>query len=239
MARSRINLDSPEGDRGAPEHDRPAALLARRRDRLRLHGGDSTRSRSARSRCARPGRRSPARSTGPTRSSRTRSRWHRCPPTTATRASIRGGWGLGIPKNLPQEDKDCAWHILTQITSEDFEKYQVLNYQTDPNRIVDRRRTRRSSRHCRTSPRRSPRIESAQILEFANLPQTFEIAGDDRARDQPRADRARRTPPPPWPTPRRPSTASSCARATRRRAASAHRGRPRDGVDQSDRMTWR
>ena len=51
---------------------------------------------------------------------------------------IRGGWGLGIPKNLSQERKDCAWHILTYITSKAFEKHQVMTYQTDPNRIVDR-----------------------------------------------------------------------------------------------------
>ena len=47
---------------------------------------------------------------------------------------IRGGWGLGIPANLSQEQKDCAFHILTYITSADFEKHQVMNYQTDPNR---------------------------------------------------------------------------------------------------------
>ena len=34
-----------------------------------------------------------------------------------TPAAVRGGWGLGIPKNLPAGGKDCAWHVLTYITS--------------------------------------------------------------------------------------------------------------------------
>jgi multiple sugar transport system substrate-binding protein len=89
---------------------------------------------------------------------------------------IRGGWGLGIPKNLSQERKDCAWLILTQITSAPFEKYQVMTYQTDPNR------TSTGSDPEITAalpyiPAAVAAIESAQILEIANIPETFEIAG--------------------------------------------------------------
>ena len=72
---------------------------------------------------------------------------------------IRGGWGLGIPKNLSQERKDCAWFILTQITSAPFEKCQVMTYQTDPNGPRPAR-TRRSRPRSRTSPR--PSLPSSQ-----------------------------------------------------------------------------
>lgn len=89
---------------------------------------------------------------------------------------IRGGWGLGIPKNLTQEQKDCAWLLLTQITSKDFEKYQVMTYQTDPNRIS----TGADAEIVAALPyipAAVGAIETAQILEVANIPQTFEIAG--------------------------------------------------------------
>jgi ABC-type glycerol-3-phosphate transport system substrate-binding protein len=87
---------------------------------------------------------------------------------------IRGGWGLGIPKNLPQERKDCAWLILTQITSKAFEKHQVLTHQTDPNR------TSTGSDPEITAalpyiPEAVRAIETAQILEVADLPEAFEI----------------------------------------------------------------
>jgi ABC-type glycerol-3-phosphate transport system substrate-binding protein len=89
---------------------------------------------------------------------------------------IRGGWGLGIPKNLSQERKDCAWHILTYITSKDFEKHQVMTYQTDPNRLS----TATDAEVVAALPyipEAVKAIESAQILEIANIPETFEIAG--------------------------------------------------------------
>lgn len=89
---------------------------------------------------------------------------------------IRGGWGLGIPKNLTQEQKDCAWLLLTQITSKDFEKYQVMTYQTDPNRT-----STGSNEEIVAAlpyiPAAVDAIGTAQILEVANIPQTFEIAG--------------------------------------------------------------
>jgi ABC-type glycerol-3-phosphate transport system substrate-binding protein len=89
---------------------------------------------------------------------------------------VRGGWGLGIPKNLPQERKDCAWHALTYITSKEHEKYQVMTYQTDPNRIS----TGSDPEIVEALPyipAAVDAIESAQILEIANIPETFEIAG--------------------------------------------------------------
>ncbi|HKZ91352.1 MAG TPA: extracellular solute-binding protein [Candidatus Limnocylindrales bacterium] len=89
---------------------------------------------------------------------------------------IRGGWGLGIPKNLSQERKDCAWHALTYITSKDFEKYQVMNYQTDPNR-TSTGSDPEITEALPYIPAAVDAIASAQILEIANIPETFEIAG--------------------------------------------------------------
>ncbi len=89
---------------------------------------------------------------------------------------VRGGWGLGIPKNLTQEQKDCAWLLMTQITSKSFEKYQVMTYQTDPNRT-----STGSDPEIVAAlpyiPAAVGAIESAQILEVANIPETFEIVG--------------------------------------------------------------
>lgn len=90
---------------------------------------------------------------------------------------IRGGWGLGIPANLPQANKDAAWHILTYITSKEHEKYQVLNYQTDPNRISTGSDPE-IAEQLPYIPAAVAAIESAQILEIADIPETFEIAGE-------------------------------------------------------------
>ena len=90
---------------------------------------------------------------------------------------IRGGWGLGIPANLPQAQKDCAFQILMYITSKDFEKHQVLTYQTDPNRIS----TGSDSEIVAALPYIPAAVEAigtAQVLEIANIPETFEIVGE-------------------------------------------------------------
>jgi ABC-type glycerol-3-phosphate transport system substrate-binding protein len=47
--------------------------------------------------------------------------------------SFLGGWGIGIPKNSP--NIDAAYHLLTYISSKEFDKYQTLTYQSDPNRL--------------------------------------------------------------------------------------------------------
>jgi multiple sugar transport system substrate-binding protein len=89
---------------------------------------------------------------------------------------VRGGWGLSIPKNLPQANKDCAWLLMTQITSKAFEKYQVMTYQTDPNRTstgIDPE----VIAALPYIPAAVEAIKNAQTLEVANIPQTFEIAG--------------------------------------------------------------
>jgi multiple sugar transport system substrate-binding protein len=93
-----------------------------------------------------------------------------------TPRAIRGGWGLGIPKNLPDRNKDVAWHFLTYLTSKEFEKYQVGTYQTDPNRastFIDPDLVSKLP----YLPVAGEAAESAQILEVANIPETFEIVG--------------------------------------------------------------
>ena len=91
--------------------------------------------------------------------------------------AIRGGWGLGIPKNLPQSNKDAAYHLMTYLTSKDFEKYQVMTYETDPNRSstgVDAEIVAALP----YIPEAVKAIEKAQILEIANIPETLEIVGN-------------------------------------------------------------
>jgi multiple sugar transport system substrate-binding protein len=101
------------------------------------------------------------------------------PGASATSAGhpIRGGWGLGIPNNLPKKRKDAAWLVMTYITSSEFDKYQFGNYQTDPNR--------RSTWADLTLSAKYPYIknagaamETASILDVAVVPETFELVGE-------------------------------------------------------------
>lgn len=94
-----------------------------------------------------------------------------------TPRAIRGGWGLGIPKNLPQERKDAAWHLMTYLTSKEFEQHQVLNYQTDPNRKSTFEEPELVE-ELPYLPAAGEAIETAQILEIAKLPEAFELIGE-------------------------------------------------------------
>lgn len=94
-----------------------------------------------------------------------------------TPRAIRGGWGLGIPKNLPDKNKDVAWHFMTYLTSAAFEKYQVGTYQTDPNRastFIDPELVSKLP-HL---PIAGEATATAQILEVADIPETFAIVGE-------------------------------------------------------------
>jgi ABC-type glycerol-3-phosphate transport system substrate-binding protein len=93
-----------------------------------------------------------------------------------TPRAIRGGWGLGIPKNLPDKNKDVAWHFLTYLTSKEFEKYQVGTYQTDPNRASTFSDPDLVAK-LPYLPVAGEAAQTAQILEVANIPETFEIVG--------------------------------------------------------------
>ena len=55
------------------------------------------------------------------------------PGTGANRGKIvRGGWGIGIPKN--SQNKDGAWAVIAYLTSKAWGKYEVSAHQTDPAR---------------------------------------------------------------------------------------------------------
>ncbi len=88
--------------------------------------------------------------------------------------AVRGGWGMGIPKNA--KNKDAAWTVIAYLTSKEWEQYQTLKYQTDP--------TRKSTFFSPALNKKLPYLkvagkvfEKAQILEIAVVPETFEMIG--------------------------------------------------------------
>ena len=92
------------------------------------------------------------------------------PPGKGT--AVRGGWGMGIPKNA--KNKDAAWTVITYLTSKEWEQYQTLKYQTDP--------TRNSTYFNPAITKKLPYLpiagkvfQNAKILEIANIPETFEL----------------------------------------------------------------
>lgn len=90
---------------------------------------------------------------------------------------IRGGWGLGIPKNLPQKRKDAAWMVMQYITGADFDKYQFDNYQTDPNR----RGTYSNAALNKKYPYlkvAGQAMENAKMLDVALVAECFELVGE-------------------------------------------------------------
>jgi multiple sugar transport system substrate-binding protein len=94
-----------------------------------------------------------------------------------TGSAVRGGWGLGIPANADPAKKDAAWAVLSFLTSREFERAQVANYQTDPNRrstfndpeLVDQ---------LPYLPIAGQQAEAAQMLPLAAIPETFELVGE-------------------------------------------------------------
>jgi multiple sugar transport system substrate-binding protein len=88
--------------------------------------------------------------------------------------AVRGGWGMGIPKNA--KNKDAAWTVITYLTSKEWEQYQTLKYQTDP--------TRNSTFFSAKLNKQLPYLkvagqvfQKAKILEIAAVPETFEMIG--------------------------------------------------------------
>lgn len=91
--------------------------------------------------------------------------------------AVRGGWGMGIPKNAPAGNKDAAWAVITYLTSKQWEQYQTLKYQTDP--------TRNSTFFSPKMNKALPYLatagkvfQKARIIEIANIPETFELITD-------------------------------------------------------------
>ena len=129
--------------------------------------------------------------------------------------AVRGGWGLGIPANLSQEEKDCAWHILTQITSKDVREVPGPELPDRPEPHLHRGWTRRSSRHCPYIP---AAVECHRERPDPGVRQHSRDVRDRRRRSLreinlalsgPRTQRRR------WPTLRLPWTRSSSEQATR------------------------
>lgn len=85
---------------------------------------------------------------------------------------VRGGWGMGIPKNA--NNKDGAWTILTYLTSREWGKFQVAAHQTDParNSVFNDPGLNEKFPYLRVAGQAN---ERARILEIANIPETFEL----------------------------------------------------------------
>ena len=85
---------------------------------------------------------------------------------------MRGGWGMGIPKNA--KNKDAAWTVIAYLTSKEWDTYQTLKYQTDP--------FRNSTYFSPALNKKLPYLSTAgkvfakaKTLEIANIPETFEL----------------------------------------------------------------
>lgn len=90
---------------------------------------------------------------------------------------IRGGWGLGIPKNISNTRKAAAWLILQHITSAEFDKYQFDKYQTDPNRMSTYNDKALNAKwpYLKVSGKA---MENGNMLDVASIPECFELVGE-------------------------------------------------------------
>ena len=90
---------------------------------------------------------------------------------------VRGGWGIGIPKNA--QNKDGAWALITYLTSKEWGKFEVEAHQTDPTRnsVFNDPALNKKFPYLRTAGQANQR---AQILEIANIPETFELITERR-----------------------------------------------------------
>jgi multiple sugar transport system substrate-binding protein len=86
--------------------------------------------------------------------------------------AIRGGWGLGIPKNA--QNKDAAWQVITYFTSKEYEKFQAGEFQKDPSRLSTYADPELTAK-LPYLPVAGQVLEKAQILEIALIPETFEL----------------------------------------------------------------
>jgi ABC-type glycerol-3-phosphate transport system substrate-binding protein len=86
--------------------------------------------------------------------------------------AVRGGWGMGIPKN--SKVKDAAWTTIAYFTSKAWEVYQTGAYQTDPSRssiYTDPGLVKKLP----YLPTAGAVFKKATILEIARVPETFEM----------------------------------------------------------------
>jgi multiple sugar transport system substrate-binding protein len=85
---------------------------------------------------------------------------------------VRGGWGMGIPKNA--KNKDAAWTLLTYLTSKEWGIYEVGAHQTDParNSVFSDPSLNKKFPYLKTAGQANAK---AHILEIANIPETFQL----------------------------------------------------------------
>lgn len=86
--------------------------------------------------------------------------------------AVRGGWGMGIPKN--SQVKDAAWVTIAYFTSKAWELYQTGAYQTDPSRKSIYTNKALVSK-LPYLPVAGEVFDKATILEIARVPETFEM----------------------------------------------------------------
>jgi ABC-type glycerol-3-phosphate transport system substrate-binding protein len=88
---------------------------------------------------------------------------------------VRGGWGIGIPKNA--QNKDGAWAVIAYLTSKAWGKFEVGAHQTDPTRnsVFNDAALNKKFPYLKTAGQAN---QQAQILEIANIPETFELITD-------------------------------------------------------------
>jgi multiple sugar transport system substrate-binding protein len=87
-------------------------------------------------------------------------------------ASVRGGWGLGIPKNSPH--KEAAWQVIQYFTTKKAEIYRTLKYNIEPGRISSHTDPQVVKKFP-FMPVLLQAYKSASILDIAKVPQTNEL----------------------------------------------------------------
>ena len=98
------------------------------------------------------------------------------PGTGAYRgATVRGGWGLGIPKNSPH--KGAAWQVIQYFTTKKAEVYRTLKYDIEPGRISSHLDPQVVQKFP-FMPVLNEEYKRASILQICNIPETFELIGD-------------------------------------------------------------
>lgn len=86
--------------------------------------------------------------------------------------NIRGGWGLGIPKNSPH--KEAAWQVIQYFTSRQAEIYRTLKYNIEPCRLSSHRDPQVVKRFP-FMPALADAYVKSHTLEISNIPETFEL----------------------------------------------------------------
>jgi multiple sugar transport system substrate-binding protein len=90
-------------------------------------------------------------------------------------ATVRGGWGLGIPKNSPH--KEAAWQVIQYFTTKKAELYRTLKYDIEPGRISSHTDPQVVKKFP-FMPVLNEQYKNASILQICNIPETFELIGD-------------------------------------------------------------